>query len=68
MPRPPYVRTFFQPSGIDVRTRYYVHASKRIKVASDVTQEIFRNINKAKDVEIAYPHTEVVLRNKQMKR
>ena len=68
MPKPPYVRTFFQNSGIDVKTRYYVRANERIRVASDLTQEIFRRITAAKEVEIAYPHTEVVLRNKTKKR
>jgi len=68
MPSPPYVRTFFQPSGIDVKTRYYVRAEERIRIASELTHEIFRNISKAKGVEIAYPHTEVVLRQKRKKK
>lgn len=68
MPQQPYVRTFFQPSGIDIKTRFYVPASERIRIGSDLTQEIFRNIMKAKDVEIAYPHTEVVLRKKIAKK
>ncbi len=68
MSKTPYVRTFFQSSGIDLKTRYYVKASSRIKVASDMTREIFRKISEAKDVEIAYPHTEVVLRKKLKRR
>lgn len=68
MPQQPYVRTFFQPSGIDIKTRFYIPASERIRIGSDLTQEIFRNIIKAKDVEIAYPHTEVVLRKKSAKK
>ncbi len=64
MPQKPYVRTFFQPSGIDVKTRYYVRAEDRIRIASEITQLIFREISNHKKVEIAYPHTEVVLRNK----
>lgn len=64
MQRPPVVRTSFQPSGIDCRTRYYVKADERIRIASNLTQEIFRKISKSKAVEIAYPHTEVVLRKK----
>ncbi len=64
MPKPPYIRTFFQPSGIDCKARYYVKADERIKVASNLTQEIFREISKTKTVEIAYPHTEVVLRKR----
>lgn len=67
MPNPPYIRTFFQPSGIDVKTRYYVKAAERIKIISEITQEINRNIKKAKDITIAYPHTEVVLRKRMPK-
>jgi small-conductance mechanosensitive channel len=70
MPKKPYMRTFFQGagSGIDVKSRYYVRAADRIKVTSDVTQEIFRNIKKARDIEFAYPHTEVVLRKKESRK
>ncbi len=66
VPKKPYIRTFFQGagSGIEVKIRYHVKAVDRIKVTSDVTQEIFRQIKKDKDIEFAYPHTEVVLRNK----
>lgn len=65
--REPYVRAYFSGSGIDVKTRYYVRAEERVKTSSDITQEIFREFNKVKDVEIAYPHTEVVLRKKIFK-
>ncbi len=67
MPQKPYIRTFFQPSGIDIKIRYYVHPAQRIRVASDITQEIFRKVSEEKDIEFAYPHTEVVLRKKGKK-
>jgi small-conductance mechanosensitive channel len=62
--QPPYVRTFFQPSGIDIKIRYHVKASERIKIASEVTQEVFKRIKMDSKVEIAYPHTEVLFRHK----
>ncbi len=68
MPEKPYTRTLFQPNGIDVKIRYYVKASERIKLLSELTQEIFRNVNKEKDVNIAYPHTEVILSRKTRKK
>ncbi len=68
MPKNPYVRVQFQGSGIDIKVRYYVKAGERIEVSSNITQEIFREFNKEKSVEIAYPHTEVVLRKKILKR
>jgi small-conductance mechanosensitive channel len=64
--REPYVRTFFQPSGINVHVRYYAPAKRVQEFSSLITKEIFERIKKAEDVEIAYPHTEVVLRNKKI--
>lgn len=59
--KPPYVRTFFEPSGIDVHVRYFCPARGIQEVASDITQEIFKQVKKAKNVEIAYPHTQLVM-------
>lgn len=61
----PYVRTFFQPSGIDVKVRYFSQATRLAEISSNITKEIFEGIMKTKDVEIAYPHTEVVFRKKK---
>jgi len=61
----PYVRTYFQPSGIDIMVRYFVPATRLQEFSSNVTKEIFDRIMKDKSVEIAYPHTEVVFREKK---
>lgn len=61
----PYVRTYFQPSGIDVIVRYFAVATRLQEFSSIITQEIFNRIMKTKEVEIAYPHTEVVFRKKR---
>jgi len=63
-PKEPYVRVQFQGSGIDIKTRYYVKAEDRIKTASNITKEINREFKKHRDVNVAYPHTEVVLKKK----
>jgi len=60
----PYVRTWFQPSGINVVVRYYVPAAKREEVSSKVTQEIFRRVSRSKEVKFAYPHQEIILRKR----
>jgi len=67
-PKQPYVRVAFNGSGIDIKIRYYVKVEERIKTSSDLTKEVFKEFNKEKDIEIAYPHTEVVLRNKISKK
>ncbi|MFH1307286.1 MAG: mechanosensitive ion channel family protein [archaeon] len=60
----PYVRTFFEPSNMGVRVRYFVPADRLQEFSSAITKEIFDRIRKEKDVEIAYPHSEVVFRKK----
>lgn len=51
-------------SGIDVTVRYYSLTTKRKAIATDITREILKQISKTRDVEVAYPHTEVLLREK----
>ena len=57
----PYVRTFFQPSGINVHVRYMADAKRLQEFSSIITKEIFDMTKKEKNVEIAYPHTKVIM-------
>jgi small-conductance mechanosensitive channel len=59
-----HIRLKFKESGIDVTVRYNSLAKKRNKISTDITREIFNKFKESKDVEIAYPHTEVVFREK----
>lgn len=65
-PGAPKVRVDFQASGIDVQVKYFSPARQLHEYSSKITKEIFDRINDADDVEIAYPHTEVVFRKKAM--
>jgi small-conductance mechanosensitive channel len=65
-PGVPKVRVDFQASGIDVQVKYFSPARQLHEYSSKITKEIFDRINDADDVEIAYPHTEVVFRKKAM--
>jgi len=60
----PHTRLKFKDSGINVTVRYNSIAKERNKIATNITREIFNSVRKNKDVEIAYPHTEVVFREK----
>jgi small-conductance mechanosensitive channel len=60
----PFIRSNFQSSGIDVRVRYYTIADRRQEINSKITEEIFKLISENKDVNFAYPHTEVYLNKK----
>lgn len=64
IPKEPHIRLRFMESGIDVTVRYHVLATKRNEISTNITREIFNKIKKTKDAEIAYPHTEVVFREK----
>jgi len=62
----PMIRVEMVGSGIDVKVRFYGDAYEIQRTKSDVTKEIFDRIRNEKDVEIAYPHTEVVFKNKKL--
>lgn len=57
----PFTRSNFQPSGVDIRVRYYTIAADRQEVSSKITEEISKQIKKERRVKFAYPHTEVFL-------
>ncbi len=61
----PHNRIKFKDSGIDIIVRYKTLARKRNLISTDITREIFDNIRKLKDVDIAYPHTEIIFRHKK---
>lgn len=63
-PGSPHIRVDFQPSGIDVNVKYFSPARQLHEYSSKITKEIFDRIRESDDVEIAYPHTEVVFRRK----
>jgi small-conductance mechanosensitive channel len=64
IPKASHIRLQFRDSGIEVTVRYYTIATKRNQIATDIRREIFHEIRKTRDVEFAYPHTEVLLKNK----
>ena len=59
-----HTRLMFRDSGIGVTVRYNTHATKRNQISTEIQREIHRLITKTKDVEFAYPHTEVLFRKK----
>ncbi|MEK6917202.1 MAG: mechanosensitive ion channel family protein [Nanoarchaeota archaeon] len=61
----PYIRTFFQASGINIHVRYFSPVEKLQETSSNITRLIFYAIRKNKKIEIAYPHTEVIFRKKK---
>lgn len=60
----PHIRLSFKESGIAVTVRYHTIVTHRNKIATDIRREIYKRIRETKDVEFAYPHTEVLLKKK----
>ncbi|KYK20533.1 hypothetical protein AYK21_05985 [Thermoplasmatales archaeon SG8-52-2] len=56
-----HIRLKTKDSGVDVTVRYHTLALKRNSIATDIIREILKEIRKTDDVEIAYPHTQVLL-------
>ena len=62
----PKIRLAFEDSGVDVIVRYYTLAQDRNRLSTDIVKEIFDRIRGCSDVEIAYPHTEIILKSKDL--
>ena len=62
----PMIRVVMAGSGIDIKVRFYGQAYGIQKVTSDITKEIYDRILKEKSVEIAYPHTEILFKDKRL--
>jgi small-conductance mechanosensitive channel len=58
-----HTRLKTKESGIDVTVRYHSLAMKRNSISTDIIREILNQIKRTEDVEIAYPHTQVILPN-----
>lgn len=58
----PYVRNYFQASGINLYVRFFVPAKRMQEFSSKITAEIYKAFKKTKEVQFAYPHTEVIMK------
>jgi len=61
------IRLLFKDSGVEIKVRYYTIAFKRNELSTDIHRMIYNKIKSTFDVEFAYPHTEVLLREKKPK-
>ena len=59
-----HIRLMFKDSGIDIIIRYHTLATKRNEITTGIRREIWNRIRKTSSVDFAYPHTEVLLREK----
>ncbi len=60
----PYIREFFNVNGIQIQLRYYTDTLKREEISSQITKLLIEEIKKSEKIRFAYPHTEVILTNR----
>ena len=60
----PIIRMSFLDSGIKIKVRYLVNAAEWAEVKTKIVRNILEKLHEADDVEIAYPHMEVIYRPK----
>lgn len=61
----PFVRLEISEHGSRLRLRYQTLATDRQMVSSKITKIILEEITKNKNIEFAYPHTEIIYRTKK---
>ena len=59
-----FTRLRFRESGVDVTVRYMTLATRRNQIATDIQREIHRLVTSTDDVEFAYPHMQVLMKEK----
>lgn len=57
----PKIRVELKDSGIDLKIRFYAPIKYITKIKSDISKEIYDMVKKQKDVNLAYPHTEMII-------
>jgi len=62
----PVTRMNMDPSCMNLRILFFAPVRVMQEIKSNITKEIYNQIKKEKDVEIAYPHTEIVFKNKNL--
>ena len=60
----PIIRLKFLERGVNIKVRYLVNAIEWAEVKTKIVRNILEKINNADDIEIAYPHMEVIHRPK----
>lgn len=59
------VRIKMEASSINVQVRFFAPVKIMQEVSSNITKEIYDRIKKESDVDIAYPHTEIIFKKKK---
>jgi small-conductance mechanosensitive channel len=61
----PYSRVFFSTTGVSINIRYMSPVARLQEYSSLVTRGILQAVRQLKGVELAYPHTKVILKRER---
>jgi len=64
--RKPTIRVKMSPSAMTLMIRFFAPIKIIQQITSDITKDIYYKIREEKDVEIAYPHSEIIFKNKKL--
>ena len=62
----PKIRVAMDASSMLIKVRFFAPIKEMQDVSSNITKEIFDRIKKEKNVEIAYPHTEIIFKDRAL--
>ena len=57
-------KTLEEMTAIALNVRYLVHYARLMAIKSDINSEFLHAVGRTKDVEIAYPHLQLVTKGK----
>jgi len=61
----PVIRMNFLERGVEIKARYLVDAYEWAGIKTKIINKIIEKIDKEEDVEIAYPHVEIIYKNNE---
>ena len=64
--RKPTIRVKMSPSAMTLLIRFFAPIKIIQQITSDITKDVYYKIREEKDVEIAYPHSEIIFKNKNI--
>jgi len=60
----PVIRMRFLDSGIEIKVRYLVNVFEWAEIKTEIVKNILSKLENVDDIEIAYPHMEIIYRQK----
>ena len=60
------IRYKMESSSMKIKILFYAPIKEVYKISSNITKDLYDQIKKEKNIEIAYPHTEIIFKDKKL--